>query len=116
MNPINAPYGETVEVLRATRDRVGDRSDAVHHSIEGCVFWSGSDAGAAVQEDDQRRDTSTVHANLAIPRSADLLGTDRIRRTDQSVYTVVGGPQWDQLHPMTGWDTGFKIVKLKGVF
>lgn len=113
MNPIGITYGETWEVLRATaeRDRVGDRTLAVHHTIDQAVFWEES-----VDGDDGRRTASTVYGKLAIPKSAEVLATDRLRRLgDTQAWDPIGGPQWDQIHPMTGWDPGYKIVRLKGV-
>lgn len=111
MNPINIPFGETVTVLRRERDRVGDGQIDDHHTIEHCVFWWES-----VTENDDRRDTSTVYGNLAVPRASDLLASDKVRREDNTVFSVVGKPQWDQNHPMTGWNPGYKIARLKGVF
>lgn len=111
MNPINIPYGETWTVLRGARDRVGDMQIDDHHTIESCVFWWES-----VTENDDRRDTSTVYGYLAVPRSADLLASDHARSPDNALFSVVGKPQWDRNHPMTGWNPGYKVARLKGVF
>lgn len=115
MNPISVPYGETVTVLRGGRDRTGDQQLADHHTIDHAVFWP-SAVGGAVTSVEDRRDTSTVVGDLAIPRDAEVLATDHVRRGDGTVWSVVGPAQWDMVHPTSGWDTGYKIVRLKGVF
>ncbi|NEW33839.1 hypothetical protein GV791_14875 [Nocardia cyriacigeorgica] len=115
MIPISLPYGETVTVLRGTRDRVGDQQLSDHHTIGPCAFWPSGAGSGAVRSDDDRRDTSTVSGELAVPRTADLLATDHVRRADGSLWIVVGAPQWDMDHPMTGWDTGYKIARVKAV-
>ena len=116
MNPIGITFGETWEVLRGTRDAVGDQVLTVHHTIDQAVFWAGSQSSNSITGEDDRRTTSTTSGNLAVPRSADVTATDRLRRQgDTQIWIPIGSPQWDQVHPMTGWDPGYKIVKLKGV-
>lgn len=110
MNPIGITFGQTVEVLRGARDRTGDQTLAVHHMIEQSVFWPES-----INGDDNRRDTSTVYGQLAVPRGAELLANDHVRLADGTVWVLVGAPQWDHVHPMTGWDPGYKVARVKGV-
>lgn len=116
MNPIGIVFGETWEVLRGERDRVGDVTLAVHHTIDQCVFWSESQSGASVRGDNERRTASTTSGNLAVPKDGEVEPTDRLRRQgDSQIWIPIGPPEWDQIHPMTGWDPGYKIVELKGV-
>ncbi|MBW0274999.1 hypothetical protein ATM97_27750 [Nocardia sp. MH4] len=110
MNPIGIAFGQTVTVLRGSRDRTGDQALVEHHTIDAAVFWPESVSGT-----DDRRDTSTVHGQLAVPRSADLLATDHVRLADGSIWVAVGAPQWDHVHPMTGWNPGYKVARVKGV-
>jgi hypothetical protein len=111
VNPIGITYGDTWEVLRGARDRVGDQVLTVHHVIEQAAFWEES-----VDGDDERRTASTVYGKLAIPKAEEVQATDRLRRQgDSQIWIPIGSPQWDQIHPMTGWDPGYKIVRLKGV-
>ncbi|WP_280317296.1 hypothetical protein [Nocardia wallacei] len=110
MNPIAISYGETVEVLRGERDRTGDGEMPVHHTIEQAVFWPESITG-----DNDRRTASVVIGNLAVPRGSDVRLTDRIRRSNGSRWIPQGPVQWDMNHPMTGWNPGYEIIRVKGV-
>lgn len=112
MQAFRLPYGETVTVLRrATRDRTGDGGFTEHATIGGCAF-----AWDSVDEDMNRRETAEVWARVHVPKSADIIASDRIERANGDQYMVVGKPQWDNVHPMTGWDSGYKEIRLKGVF
>ncbi|MBF6328735.1 hypothetical protein [Nocardia transvalensis] len=111
MNPIAIVHGETWEVLRGGRDRVGDQALTVHHTIDQCVFWLESITG-----DNDRRTASTAYGNLAVPSEAEALATDHFRRAGTAqLWLAVGGAHWDQLHPMTGWNPGYKLIRIKGV-
>ncbi|WP_143876091.1 hypothetical protein [Nocardia fluminea] len=110
MESIGIAFGQTIAVLRGPGDRVGDRALAVHHTIDDAVFWPESIAG-----DDNRRDTSTVFGYVAVPRGAELLAADRVRLADNTVWALVAAPQWDHVHPMTGWNPGYKVARVKGV-
>lgn len=110
MNPISITFGQTVTVRRGGRDRTGDQALVDHHTIDQAVFWQESVSG-----DDNFRDTSTVYGQLSVPRDADLLATDHVRLADGSNWVAVGAPAWNHVHPMTGWDPGYKVARMKGV-
>jgi len=110
VNPIAIAYGETWAVLRGGRDRVGDAAWTVHHSLAGCVFWPD-----AVTGENDRRTATVVFANLAVLRGSDVELADRLKRGDGTLWIPQGRPQWDQLHPMTGWNPGYMVVRIKGV-
>ncbi|MEV0031432.1 hypothetical protein [Nocardia sp. NPDC050793] len=63
------------------------------------------------------RDSATLLGTLAVPRdSAEIRQSDQVRReATGEVYQVLGPAQWDQVHPMTGWDTGYKTYSVKAV-
>lgn len=110
MESLAIAFGQTVTVRRGTRDRTGDQVLTDHHTIDSAVFWPESISG-----DDDRRDTSTVYGQLAVPRAEDLLASDHVRLADGTVWALVGAPQWDHVHPMTGWNPGYKVARVKGV-
>ena len=108
------PHGQTWTVLRrGSRDRTGDGQPGfdAHHQIPGCAFApSGGDA------EDYQRESETVTGELYVPIDADVLASDQMESPSGDVYSILGKPKWDQPHPMTGWSSGLKVVRLKGVF
>lgn len=117
MQPLVAPYGETWSVLRGTRNRVGDRTLAVVATLERCVYWQNQPNDPTGAYPATAQDSASLLGTLAVPRdSAELQGSDELRRESTGViYQVVGSPQWDHVHPQTGWDTGYKTLTVKAV-
>lgn len=117
MQPFNVPFGETWEVLEGTRDRVGDRTLEVVATLESCVFWQNTPAAPQGTYPTTARDTASLTGTLAVPRTSDDVPIDaRMRRVITGVtYQVVGPSEWDQVHPLTGWDPGYKTFTLKAV-
>ena len=108
------PHGQTWTVLRrGPRDRDGDAQSEfnAHHQIPGCAF-----APTGSETEEFRRDSESALADLYVPVDADVLASDQLESPTGEVYAVRGKPQWDQLHPMTGWSPGMKVVRLRGVF
>lgn len=104
--------GQTVTVKRDLgKDDAGDPiAAAPPHTIDNCVFWWSS-----VSENTDRRQTSIVTGSLALPRGSDIKSTDRVEMANGSKWTVVGPPQWDQDHPLSGRDFGYMIVEMRSV-
>jgi len=111
VQPIRVVEGETWTVFRrGPRDRAGDAPFVEHGDIDECVF----DEEPPVELND-RRESTVDRGSLYAPKAADVLATDRLRSPDGFMYRVIGGPKWDKNHPMTGWDSGFKMFRLEGV-
>lgn len=111
MQPIEVVEGETWTVFRrGPRDRSGDSPFVELGDIEDCVFDEEppTELGGA-------REAAAYGGKLYVPKSADVLATDKLRGPDGIMYRVIGGPKWDKNHPMTGWDSGYKMFRLEGV-
>lgn len=118
MQPLSAPFGETWEVLTGTRNRVGDRTLAVSATLERCVYWQNTPDQAVGQYPTTARDSAMLLGTLAVPRNspAQLSASTELRRVATGeIYQVIGPPQFDHVHPLTGWDTGYKTVSVKAV-
>jgi hypothetical protein len=104
--------GQTVTVLRdPAKDETGDPvGPPAGHTIGNCVFWWNQ-----VSENSDRRETATATGNLAVPRGSDITFTDRVRLEDNSIWSVIGPSQWDQVNPLDGYDFGYKIVEVRAV-
>lgn len=111
MRPIELVADETWTVFRrGPRDRTGDAPFAEHGEIDGCAF----DEEPPTEVSD-RRESQVERGSLYVPKRHDVLATDKLRSPDGVMYRVIGGPKWNKLHPMTGWDSGFKLFRLEGV-
>ena len=109
---MNLPFGDTVTIVRASaRDRHGDPvGDDASHSIDLCgIDWN------ATTSNTQFQDVQITDVDLYVPRAADVLASDTVELPDGSTFRVVGRPMWDQVHPMTGTDFGYKLVRLREV-
>jgi hypothetical protein len=108
---VKLPYGQTVTVLRRPAvDRTGDGGATVSHTISQCaIVWD------STTNDDDRRDTSITFVDVYVPVGADILASDQVELPDGSVGAVFGRPRWGEPHPMTGWQSGYKLVRLKVV-
>lgn len=108
---VNLPFGETVTIIRTSaRNRHGDPvGDDESHSIEQCgVDWNASTSNTNFQ------DVQITDVDLYVPRSADVMASDKVD-IDGRLFFVQGKPMWDQVHPMTGTDYGYKLVRLREV-
>lgn len=111
MQPIQVVEGETWTVFRrGPRDKFGDSVFAEVGDVDECVF----DEEPPVELND-RREAQVERGNLYVPKRHDVLATDKLRSPDGVMYRVIGGPKWGKLHPMTGWDSGYKLFRLEGV-
>lgn len=111
MQPIEVVEGETWTVFRrGPRDIHGDAEFAELGDVGDCVF----DEEPPV-ELNERREAVVDRGNLYAPKAADILAIDRLRSPDGVMYRVIGGPKWNKNHPMTGWDSGYKMFRLEGV-
>lgn len=116
MQPIQVPFGETFTILRGDRDRTGDRAYTDVGIVERCVFWQNVPVEPGGAYPATARDSATLTGTLAVPKGTDIRQADRARRESTGeVYAVLGPAQWDHLHPMTGWDTGYKTYTVKAV-
>jgi len=109
---VNLPFGQTVTIVRVpARNRHGDPiGDDASHTIESCgVDWN------ATASNTQFQDVQTTDVDLYVPRGADVVASDKVELSDGSTFRVVGRPMWDQVHPMTGEDFGYKLVRLREV-
>lgn len=105
------PFGVTVTVIRrAGVDVHGDPvGDDASHDIARCgVDWN------ATASSQQFQDVAISDVDLYVPRSADVQASDKID-LEGRIFTVQGRPMWDQVHPMTGRDYGYKLVRLREV-
>lgn len=109
---MNLDFGATVTVVRASpRDRHGDPvGDDASHDIPLCgIDWNASTSNTQFQ------DVEITDVDLYVPRAADVLASDKIELPDGTTFKVQGRPMWDQVHPMTGRDFGYKLVRLREV-
>lgn len=116
MQPFEIPFGETFTILRGDRDRTGDRVQATVGTADRCVYWQNAPVEPNETYPATARDSATLTGTLAVPKGTDIRQADQVRRvTTGEVYTVLGPAQWDHVHPMTGWDTGYKTYTVKAV-
>lgn len=117
MQPIEIPYGETWTILRGTGDRTGDRDRIPAGTLERCVYWQNVPVEPTGEYPATARESVSLTGTLAVPRdSVEVKQSDQLRRESTGVrYSVLGPDNWDHVHPMTGWDTGYKTYTLKAV-
>lgn len=108
--PFTLPHGQTVTILRSTKDRHGDRVGAeVDHTIAGCgVDWNATTSNREFQ------DVQITDADLYVPRAAGVVASDKVEIGSRTFH-VLGKPMWDQVHPMTAPTTASKLVRLREV-
>lgn len=112
------PFGQTWTFTRAaTQDRTGDRSQETTFTVAGCVFWPEGIAGStrAETEADFARNTTTSHANLAVPDTEDVRSSDRATSPTGEKFLLIGQPRWQLPHALTGWQAGYQIFRIEGV-
>ncbi|MFT4202191.1 hypothetical protein [Gordonia sp. (in: high G+C Gram-positive bacteria)] len=109
--PFTLPFGETVTVVRrAGTNRHGDPiGDDADHDIAQCgVDWN------ATVSNQQFQDVQVTDVDLYVPRAADIVASDKVEIGSRT-FSLLGKPMWDQVHPMTGTDYGYKLVRLREV-
>ena len=110
MSTRSLPHGVLVTVLRSATDRHGDPvGDEADHTINGCgVDWNATTSNREFQ------DVQITDVDLYVPRAADVVASDKVE-IGARTFHVLGKPMWDQVHPMTGTDYGYKLVRLREV-
>lgn len=103
-------HGVTVTVERRTVDRFGD---GVWQAI-GSVHPVAVDWQSTVDTLDGGEIVSTT-VRAFVPRGADIRPADRLALPGGGMWHVKGAPMWDQRHPLTGTDFGFKVLQLEEV-
>lgn len=92
-------------------DRTGDTPGPDQTIVvDGCVFWTEGEAA-----EDFGRNTITSRALLAVPTSAGILLSDRPKSPAGERFTFVGLERWSGRHPLTGYDFGYEVFRVKGV-
>lgn len=107
---------KVTRVRPAPKDRHGDptgdpdRRDLAQWGID----WN------ATYSNGQFRDVQTTDVDGYAPRADDVLPGDVIEIVDPRTgkvgsFHLLGRPMWDQVHPMSGRDFGYKLVRLREV-
>lgn len=109
-------HGEEVTVLRRPpRNKLGDATFDVHHTIEGVgIDWSATEEpNSGNSAADNNREAVIVDVILYCPWGVDVLSSDRIELPDGDVFRVAGKPaRWK--NPFTGSTPGV-VVKLQRI-
>ena len=109
MIELSAPVTGTV-IRRGGSDMHGDPvGDDAHHSVAGGIDWNATTSNLQFQ------DVQETDADWYVPRAADIVASDKVDFADYGTFRVLGKPMWDQVHPMTGTDYGYKLVRLREV-
>lgn len=103
-------HGSSATVTRdGASDRHGDSATTSTHSVgPGAVDWNATYSNQTFQ------DVAVTDVDYYLPRSDDVKTGDRLTLAGRK-FTVQGIPMWDQVHPMTGRDYGYKLVRLREV-
>ncbi|MFD4442519.1 hypothetical protein ACFWPK_22390 [Nocardia sp. NPDC058519] len=103
--------GETWTFERpGEKDRNGDRLPDTTLTVEGCVFWT---EGESIE--DFGRDTRISRGLLSVPSSEGIKETDRPKSPAGERFQIVGRERWGGPHPLTGYDFGEEVFRVKGV-
>jgi hypothetical protein len=100
---------ETLTVSRGATDAMGNRTTAGTHTVPGVFAWRGFTA------DRDHHDSAGTTAELYVKRDADVQARDRITRPNGQTYAVVGHAVWEQNHPITGRDFGWKVFQVESL-
>lgn len=98
------PSGVTVTVYRPTKDRYGDVTARVSHTIDGCGI-----APRSSSENTDRRDTVITGLTLLVPTGADLTATDEVGLPDGTRWQIDGDVVRPS-SPFTGWVPGTRAA------
>jgi hypothetical protein len=103
------PFGETVTLLKESRDRVGDVTLIEDVTISGCIWSTMSEGVARINENDQLHTQTPTARRLYLPPNSGITATHRVRFPDGTVWTVVGATSAQiggERSPFTGWYPG----------
>lgn len=104
---------ETLTVERGKTDVMSQRSNT-SHTIQGVFGWgTGSRSTGRFDVDLDRRESSSVTAQLYVKRGTDLQARDRVLRANGQEYAVVGHSMWDQDSPLTGRNFGWTVYQVQ---
>jgi hypothetical protein len=114
------PFGETVTLLKESRDRVGDVTLTEDTTVSGCV-WSSSAEGttSANSETDVLHTQIPAARKLYLPPNSGITATHRVRFQDDTVWMVMGAISAQiggERSPFTGWYPGDRaqLVRVMG--
>lgn len=103
--------GETWTFERpGEQHRTGDREPDTVLTVEGCVFWTEGESVVAFG-----RETVSSSGLLSVPADAGIKQTDRPRSPSGERFTITGLERWGGAHPLTGYDFGDEVFRVKGV-
>ncbi|GAA2803065.1 hypothetical protein GCM10010533_47060 [Mycolicibacterium pallens] len=102
--------GETLTVSRGSTDNRGNRTTTGTHTITGAFGW-----GRWSRTPGERAESSKGTAELYVSGGTDLQVRDRVTRSTGQIFAVVGGPFWDQAHPLTGYRFDWAVYELEAV-
>ena len=97
-------HGETVTVKRYAQDPFGDTVLVSQHEIPNCSF--------RIMFSNERLDSRTnvvTTARMLAPDGSDIKATDRVERSDGSLWDVTGDPNQVK-SPLTGWRPGMTVT------
>lgn len=109
-------FGEFVTIVRdGERDRFGDRPDTPTSVTVGGVGFA-FDA-TTTSWPLEHHDRSETEAMLFLPKGTDIRTGDKVTRgADGTTWNVIGISEWDHsVHPMTGWDSGYFVQRVRRV-
>lgn len=101
---------ETLTVYRGETDRYGNPNKTELGTVQGVFAWGTTNATVP---DGGRGESASTDAELFVPKDADLKAKDRVKRSNGDTYRVVGGPQWDQNHPITNRNFKYVVFRLE---
>ncbi|WP_349269159.1 hypothetical protein MPNTM1_04609 [Mycolicibacterium parafortuitum] len=101
---------ETFTVHRGDTDRFGNASKEPAGTVDGALGW-----GTATRNTGERAESAATRAELFVAKGSDLKPRDRVTRASGQSFAVIGGPYYDQLHPMTGFNFGWTVYQLDAV-
>ena len=102
--------GEVLTVTRGFTDNLGNRETTGTHEVRAALT-----SGTWSRNTGQRAESSKGGAELYAVKGVDLRPRDRVTRPTGQTFTVVAGPLWDVLHPVTGHDFGVVVYQLEAV-
>lgn len=101
------PFGVTVKVNRASRNKFGDITRVYHHSIDGCAL-----APRYSTEATDNRSSVIIGFSLFGPTQTGnnrVFADDEIETPDGLKFNVIGEAA-DWHNPLTGWAPGFEAA------
>lgn len=98
-------FGETITPQRPSSDGLGNLTWEPRASIPNAVF--------ALEAPSSNEDsTYSQGGSLFVPRGSVITNGDRVTYQGRA-FVVIGPPQWDMDHPLTGDDFGYVEVKIQ---